>query len=516
MSIKSLHGNSRVIVLLALLTALGLGTALQRSGAIGEEPRKEVNPTARRHAEELSEAFNNAAEITMPCVVTIYSKTKAHPVAKDHGRGNPSPFKGGDNPFKGFEDFFNGPNGRNFGDQVPRQMPHRGMGSGVIVDKSGIVLTNNHVVDGADEVTVHLADGREFKGEDIKTDEQSDLAVVRISGAGTLPAAPLGDSDKLKIGDWVIAIGNPFELEQTVSAGIISGMGRELGESGKLKRTRFLQTDAAINPGNSGGPLVNLNGEVIGINTAIATNNGSFQGIGFAIPSNQAKWVMGQLIKKGSVERAYLGVGIDEITPDMAKQFGVPRGEGVLISEVHPDTPAAQAGFEDGDIITKFAGQKVKNRRDLQEMVERVPLGSTQQVEIVRNGKTESLQVVAKALPKNFGTPSRSIRPDQGSSKNSESFDAQDLGMEVSEMTPEAAEELGFKAYSGVLITRVEPDKAAAEQGLREGMLIMKVGRTAVKNVEEFKTALKRESIKDGIVFHVRTPMGNRFYLLKD
>ena len=510
MSIKSLRGNSRILVLLALLTSLALGTAWQRSGAIGEEPRKEVNPTARRHAEELSEAFNNAAEIAMPSVVTISSKTKARPVARNRN----NPLKGRDNPFKGtpFEDFFSGQEGLN-----PQQMPRReGMGSGVIVDASGIVLTNNHVVEGADEVTVHLADGREFKGEDIKTDEQSDLAVIRIHGAGTLPAAPLGDSDKLKIGDWVIAVGNPFGLEQTVSAGIISGLGRELGESGHAKRTKFLQTDAAINPGNSGGPLVNLNGQVIGINTAIATNNGSFQGIGFAIPSNQVKWVMGQLIKKGSVERAYLGVGIGEISPELAKKFGARRGEGVLVSEVYPNTPAAQAGFEAGDVITKFAGQKVKNPRELVEMVERVPLDSTQQVDVLRDGKTKTLQVVAKALPKDFGMAGRSIRPDRGSSKKSDSFEAQDLGIEVAEMTPEQAEELGFKGHSGVLITSVDPEKVAAEQGLHEGMLIMKIGRAAVKNVDEFKAALKGESVKDGVVLHVRTSSGNRFFLLKE
>jgi len=514
MSVKSLRGKPRIVLLLALLTAAGLGTAWQRTRAVGEEPKKEVNQAARRHAEQLSEAFNTAAEIAMPSVVTISSKTKTHPVVKN--RGQNLPFKGGDNPFKGtpFEDFFNG---RGLEDMNPRQMPRReGMGSGVIVDASGIVLTNNHVVEGADEVTVHLADGREFKGEDIKTDEHSDLAVVRIHGAGTLPAAPLGDSDKLKIGDWVIAIGNPFGLEQTVSAGIISGLGRELSESSHAKRTKYLQTDAAINPGNSGGPLVNLNGEVIGINTAIATNNGSFQGIGFAIPSNQVKWVMGQLIKKGSVERAYLGVGISEISPEMAKKFGAQRGEGVLVAEVYPKSPAAQAGLEAGDVITKFAGQKVKNPRDLQEVVERAALGSTQQIEILRNGKTESLPVVAKALPKDFCTIILNTRTDQGSNKNSDAFDAQDLGIEVSEMTPDQAEELGFKGYTGVLITRVDPDKVAADQGLREGMLIMKVGRAAVKNVSDFKAALKGESIKDGIVLHVRTQHGNRFLLLKE
>ena len=191
--------------------------------------------------------------------------------------------------------------GQEFGFQSP---PHDGMGSGVIIDKSGIVLTNNHVVEGADTVTVRLSDGREFKATDIKTDPQTDLAVLHIKAKGDLPAAHLGNCDNLEIGDWVIAIGNPFGQEKTVTAGIISGKGRELGS----QRTKFLQTDAAINPGNSGGPLVNLDGEVVGINTAIASNSGGYQGIGFAIPINQAKWVTEQLIKNGSVSRAYLGV----------------------------------------------------------------------------------------------------------------------------------------------------------------------------------------------------------------
>jgi serine protease Do len=255
---------------------------------------------------------------------------------------------------------------------------------------------------------------------------------------------------------------------------------------------------------------------VIGINTAIATNNGSFQGIGFAIPSNQAKWIMNQLIERGSVQRAYLGVAIGEINADMARQFGATAGEGVLVSEVYPDTPASQAGFKDGDIITKFAGHKVKNPRELQELVERAPLDSTQAVEILRNRKTEALSVVAKALPKEFGTAGHTLRPERGSAKDTESFEAEDLGVQVAEMTPEQAEELGFKGYSGVLVTHIDPDKVAAEQGLREGMLIMKVGRTTVKNVDEFKAAMKGESLREGIVFHLRTRNGNRFVLLKD
>ena len=330
MSMSPLSKHSRTLAMVAVVAAVATAFVWQHAGVVGQEPKKEVNPANLRHAEALSEAFHSAAEMTMPSVVTIVAKTKAHPVARSRSGGK------GENPFKGtpFEDFFKD---HDMGDMFPRNTPRQGMGSGVIIDPAGIVLTNNHVVDGADDVVVHLADGREFKGEDIKTDEQTDLAVIRIRGAGTLPAAKLGDSDKMRIGDWVIAIGNPFELEQTVSAGIISGMGRELGrgvgQNGRLPfRARFLQTDAAINPGNSGGPLVDLHGEVIGINTAIATNTGSFSGIGFAIPSNVAKWVTGQLIQKGNVERAYLGVSISQVTPELAKHLGAPTSDGVLIN----------------------------------------------------------------------------------------------------------------------------------------------------------------------------------------
>ncbi len=255
----------------------------------------------------------------------------------------------------------------------PHGRAREGVGSGVIVDPSGIILTNNHVVDGADEVLIELADGREFKADEVKTDPASDLAVLRIKGAGSLPTATLGDSDQMQIGDWVLAIGNPFGLEQTVSAGIISGKGREL----ETTRARMLQTDAAINPGNSGGPLVNLEGEVIGINTAIATNNGAFQGVGFVIPSNLAKWVMGQLIKQGSVDRAYLGVAPREVTRTIAAHIDhAKRGEGALIEEVTADSPAAEAGLKNGDIIVEVNGHKIHSPAELRELVERATVGT--------------------------------------------------------------------------------------------------------------------------------------------
>ncbi len=277
------------------------------------------------HANSLSRAFRESAHVAMPSVVTVYSHQSAKKVKGTRGaRGLDGNAFGGINPFEGtpFADRFKDmipqqPEGQDFSFRTP---PRDGMGTGVIIDKSGIILTNNHVVEGADTVTVHMSDGREFKATDIKTDPQSDLAVLRIKADGDLPAAHLGNSDDLEIGDWVIAIGNPFEQEKTVTAGIISGKGRTLGAS---HRTEFLQTDAAINPGNSGGPLVNLTGEVVGINTAIASNSGGYQGLGFAIPINQAKWVTEQLIKDGSVHRGYLGVEIGEVSSELASQLGV-------------------------------------------------------------------------------------------------------------------------------------------------------------------------------------------------
>ena len=396
----------------------------------------------------------------------------------------------------------------------PQQTPgHEGMGTGVIVDKSGIILTNNHVVKGADEVTVHMADGREFKAEEIKTDEQTDLAVLRIRDAGTLQAATLGDSDAMQIGDWVLAVGNPFELEQTVSAGIISGKGRELGS---VQRSKFLQTDAAINPGNSGGPLVNLEGEVIGINTAIASNTGAYQGIGFAIPSNQAKWVMNQLIKKGAVERAYLGVKIQDVQRGVAEKLGVKHGEGVLVAEVMPNSPAAAAGLKDGDVVTDFDGHKIHGPRDLQELVERVPVDSHQKVTVVRDGKSVKLDVVAKAMPNDVAGTERTAPATEDSDSSTRAFKSSMLGLEATDVTAEDAESLGFKGHHGVLIGKVDPNGPAAAQGLKPGMLITKVDKKPVKSVEEFEAALKHESLKDGVLLWVRSKTGNQLVVVQE
>lgn len=355
------------------------------------------------HAKALSRAFRGAAEAVSPAVVTIISKSKART----------------SEPPRELRELLKDPRFRNLVPEgvVPRDPDRRPrsddeereyasqVGSGVIIDKAGLILTNNHVVEDADDVLVRLSDGREFHATDPKTDPLSDLAILRIKPETSLPAAKLGDSDKLDTGDWVIAIGSPFELDATVSAGIISGKGRGISQ---IQRGKLLQTDAAINPGNSGGPLVNLDGEVVGINTAIATSSGGYQGIGFAIPANRARWVVRELTTHGSVRRASLGIRIDETTPQNAKRVGVPVRSGVLVIDVLPGGASAGAGLRANDVIVEFAGERVRDPRDLQDVVEQKPLDSKQRVKVLRDGRTAILELSVKALPENSGRASRS------------------------------------------------------------------------------------------------------------
>ena len=517
---KSLLGTG--ILMLAVASG-GLFWKSTHSVAQGPAivPNTPANTEAKSHANELSHAFRTAANTILPTVVTIETSTKAKVVRSDRRAPNLNPRGGnGENPFKGtpFEEFFNEHGMEGFGG-VPggggqRSPRSDGAGSGVIIDASGVILTNNHVVRGADVVTVRLADGREFKGENIKTDPQTDLAIVYIKGATDLKAAKLGDSDQLETGDWVIAVGNPFGLEQTVSAGIISGKGRSIGAA---QRANFLQTDAAINPGNSGGPLVNLDGEVIGINTAIASNGGGNDGIGFAVPSSLAKWIVPQLMKGGAVERAYLGVGIERMSNELAGKFGVSRGGGVLVTEVHPNTPAADAGLKEGDVIVDYNGVKVSSPRELQEVVERSVLNTKQKANIIRDGKPMTIEVSARALPKDFGRTAR-LDPaeDAPAPSKPESVASKELGMEVVAMGADEAKQLGYEGYKGVLITNVAPDGLASEAGLREGMLIRKVGHQDVASPDEFQAAVKKQPVEEGVLLLVRTPNGNRYVVLKN
>lgn len=386
-----------------LLAAAGLFVLTSLFASPAVLPAQD-DPAAVNHAKALSRAFRSAASVASPAVVTVVGRRK--PVEL-----------GGDGPARDIDDLFRDPR---FRELLPEDVPEdfrerlRGpdglrvfptpssIGSGVILDSSGIVLTNSHVVRGEIDVVIRLQDGREFEATSVTPDSMSDLAIVRFKAPDGLAAAKLGNSDEMEIGDWVIAIGSPFELETTVSAGIISGKGRGIDQ---IRRGRLIQTDAAINPGNSGGPLVNLDGEVVGINTAIASNSGGYQGIGFAIPSNRAKWVTRELIKHGRVRRAYLGIRIGDVTPDLAGELKIPVRSGVVVLGVLPDSPAADAGVEEGDVITSIAGQPVRNARELQDAVEQKPLDSTQPIEVIRESMQVRLSVVLKPLPADIDRP---------------------------------------------------------------------------------------------------------------
>lgn len=337
---------------------------------------QEVPTDPAGQAKALSRAFRNAAKVASPSVVTVISSMT---VDRNDLKRIPGLLP------EGFE--------LPEGIQLPES---RSVGSGIIIDEEGTILTNSHVVIDADEIIVRLSDGREVKPTEIKSDSKSDLAILRIPAQPELQIARLGDSDQLAIGDWVIAIGSPFELDTTVSAGIISGKGRGISQ---IKRGRLLQTDAAINPGNSGGPLVNIDGEVVGINTAIASSSGGYQGIGFAIPVNRAKWIAQQLKRDGVVKRAFLGIKIQEVTPSVAQRLKIRVRAGVLVDGVTSSSPAETAGVKKDDVIVEFAGQSVRVPGELQDIVEQQPVGSTRSVVLMRNGEKLTLEVVLQPLP---------------------------------------------------------------------------------------------------------------------
>ncbi len=420
-----------------------------------------------------AKAFAKVVQKARPAVVFIrVEKT----VEKSTAQG---PFNYMD-PF----DFFNDPFfQRFFGPRFHRPQPkrkfkERGQGSGFIVDKKGYILTNNHVVGGADLIEVRLFDGREFKAKIIGTDPQSDVAVIKIDADDDLPVLPLGDSDKLQVGEWVIAVGNPFGLSESVTVGVVSAKGRN--RIGINDYEDFIQTDAAINPGNSGGPLINIRGEAIGMNTAIFSRSGGYMGIGFAIPINMAKAVMRQLIEKGKVVRGWLGVVIQEIDEDLAKSFGLEKPEGVLVTEVADDSPAKRGGLKQGDIILQLNGQKVKDVGDLRNRIALTPPGTKVKLLVLRDGKKKLL--VVKIGEKPGETAVAGVRHSI----------LKKLGLSIQDLTPELAEQFGYKEGQGVLVSEVEPGSPAERAGIRAGFLIEEVNRVRVHNVKECMEALRK------------------------
>lgn len=466
-------------------------------------------------ARQLSVAFRSVAKMAIPAVVTI--EVRSRPVQVS--RGSTDEFEFGPEGQLG-ELFRSDPRLREFfrGGSVPRrQSPARtGQGSGFIIDSSGVIMTNHHVIDSASQVTVRLGDGREYEAIDIKSDPKTDVAVLRIRPDAPLPALQLGNSDSTEIGDWVIAVGSPFGQEMTVTAGIVSGKSRGPGIT---EREEFLQTDAAINPGNSGGPLLNLDGEVVGINTAISTRSGGYDGVGFAIPSQLARWVADQLLSTGSVRRAYLGAGIQQVDSELARQFGVPVGQGALVTQVMPNTPAEKARLQAGDLITQVNGENVANVRGLQALVEKLPVNQPVPFTVLRNGRVEQIPVMAEEMPKGY-----SLKPQRNETNGPTESEAparkeaafKDFGITVEPLTAEMAEQLGAREHEGVVVTEVDADSPAGWAGLTPGLMIEKVGNKSVQTVDEFRAAMENASADKGIVLLVRDRDGrHRFIVLR-
>ena len=468
------------------------------------------------HANTLSEAFRNSAERVLPAVVSISHEAEQRTVKRElrgprGGRPQlPKEFGELDPLLKRF--FEEMPEGNGFGEgfgDLPN-VPRQSSGSGVIIDPAGVILTNNHVVAGGGKITVRLHDGREYVATEVQTDPTTDIAVVKIKADGSLPAAKLGNSDAMQIGDWVLALGQPFGLTDTVTAGIISAKARDISIT---RHAEFIQTDAAINPGNSGGPLVNLEGEVIGINTAISSSSGGFQGVGFAVPVNVAKWVSTQLLKDGKVHRAYLGIGIQPLDQNLAEQLGTGTPGGAVITEVQPDSPAAAAGLQSQDVVVEFGGQAIHSPGQLSALAGRSAIGSKQSVVVLRDGKRVKLEVTVREQPEGYGE--RTARRFDEQDNGDESAEFNSLGLEVSALTGDVSKELGLKSTDGVVITAVEEDSPAARAGLEPSMVIVQVGRQTVRSVKEFNAAVDAADAEKGVLLLVRSAEGSRLVVLK-
>lgn len=395
-----------------------------------------------------------------------------------------------------FKKFFEQQTPRYHGQVIPQK--RTSLGSGVIISADGYIITNNHVIDEADEINVRFANHEEYVAQIIGRDPKTDVALIKIEPKEKLPYATFGDSENLQVGDWVIAIGNPFGFEQTVTAGIVSAKGRTLGND---NYENFIQTDASINPGNSGGPLFNMDGEMVGINTAIYSRSGGNIGIGFAIPINMAKNVIEQLKTTGKVTRGWLGVMIQNVSQDLAKQFGLDRPIGALVGEVSPDSPAAKAGILPGDIILAYKGKEITQMTMLPALVAQTPVGETVDITVFRSGEKKNVSVTVAKLDEE--------------EMNAEMGQESLLGLTVQQLTPELAQSLKIKDKEGVIVANVEPGSAAEEAGLRPGDLILEVNRQEVKDVDAYNKAIAGLDEQGSILLLVKRDKHTRFVVLE-
>src|SRR5262245_463085 len=458
------RGKLAIIALVALSLAAGIG--LGPHLGFTASARKPLWTERTVDVAPMPATAPNWVELASklkPAVVNVSTKrTEGQPAMR-------SPFGPGDP----FERFF-----RDFGDQPQPKRSVRSMGSGFIINADGHILTNNHVVDGATDITVKLSDGREMTAKVVGRDPKTDLALLKVEATG-LPTIALGDSSELKVGEPVMAIGNPFGLEQTVTTGIVSATGRVIGQG---PYDDFVQTDASINPGNSGGPLINARGQAIAINAAIFSQSGGSVGIGFAIPSNQAKTVVAQLAETGRVARGWLGVSIQPLTAELAKSFGASDTKGALVAAVTDDSPAMKAGIKPGDVITEYDGKKVSGAEDLPRLVAETPADREVPVTVVREGKTVRLQAKVSKLDE----------PDQKVA--GESGEKGKLGVMVEPVTAAMAKDLGLKNATGVVVRRVQDGSPAENAGIKAGDVILEVDRQPVKDVAGLKSLIDKHA----------------------
>lgn len=479
-----------IVILLAFLFGFAAREVYQNlnffkpEGGIAEDG-KVLKEEGFQIAQKLSEAISLVVERSAPAVVYIETERVV--------QGTP-----GFHPFDLFGDEFF----RRF--FSPPRFRERGAGSGFIISKDGYIVTNNHVIEKAQKITVKLLDGRVFQGKVVGTDPFSDVALIKVD-ANNLPTLPLGNSDVIRVGEWVIAIGNPFGLTHTVTVGVVSARGRS--GIGITDIEDFIQTDAAINPGNSGGPLLNIKGEVIGMNTAIFTRSGGYMGIGFAIPINIVKTVVEQLKTKGKVERGWLGVVIQDLSPDLAKELGVKVTEGVLVTEVVPNSPAAKAGLKEKDVIVKVNGKPVRNASELRSQILILKPGTEVELEIIRNGEKKIVKTTIEA-------PKRGILTSKAELQELQDL-LEEFGIIIADLTPENAKRFGIPSkIKGVLIVEVIPDTPADFVGLHPGMVIEEIFGKKIKNSLEFFETLKNYKDRKSLLLGIRTQRGKVYVTL--
>lgn len=474
---KTMHINRQATTLLATLLIFTAAMMLSGLAQAAQDETAILRQT--------SKAFSSVVKQATPAVVHVQVEKTV-----DSGQTSPHGQEFFNNPF--FERFF-GPEFERQFPQQPRRHKQRGQGSGFIISADGYILTNNHVVADADAITVTLSDNKKIDAELIGSDPQSDVALIKINNGNDLPVLPLGDSEALEVGEWVIAIGNPFGLDQTVTVGVVSAKGRS--RVGINEYENFIQTDAAINPGNSGGPMLNIDGEVVGINSALFSRTGGYMGIGFAIPINMVKAINDQLQKHGKVTRGWLGVAIQDINEELAESFNLDEARGILVSEVQKDSPADNAGIEQGDVIIELDGTELANVNDLRNRIALIVPGTESELTVIRDGKEKNIEVKIGEQPDDFGRIARS----QGDSDSLEKF-----GLTFQELTPELAEQLGYEGEQGVLIGDVDPDGPAADAGLQPGQLIQEVNKRRVTSIRDLNTVIKGAGNPDRLLLRVR------------